>query len=73
MKPALVFTLLLVAFATYKAYSQNVTIVPVKPALPQPSARQIESSLLLSSITITKVISLSRSSTASKNYERSVS
>jgi hypothetical protein len=31
MKPALVFALLFAAFATCKAYSQNVTTVPVKP------------------------------------------
>jgi hypothetical protein len=32
MKPAVVFALLFAAFATCKAYSQNVTMVPVKPA-----------------------------------------
>ena len=36
MKPALVFTLLLALFAMSKAYSQNVTTVPVKPVPVQP-------------------------------------
>ena len=31
MKPALVFALLFAAFATCKAYSENITAVPVKP------------------------------------------
>jgi|SRR6516162_1137213 hypothetical protein len=36
MKPALIFALLFAAFAACKAYSQNITTVPVKPVPVQP-------------------------------------
>jgi hypothetical protein len=37
MRPALVFALLFAVFATCKAYSQNITPVPVKPVPVQPT------------------------------------